>query len=103
MAFQDKILTCKDCGAEFTFSVSEQEFYAEKGFQNDPARCPECRSARKRQRNGGGRSNNPGQRREMHTVICAECGAETQVPFKPNNDRPVYCRDCYQKQKQYNY
>lgn len=102
MAFQDKTLTCKDCGAEFTFSVSEQEFYAEKGFQNDPARCPECRAARKRQRNGSSSRGNQGQR-EMFSVTCAECGAETQVPFKPNNDRPVYCRDCYQKQRQYNY
>jgi threonine synthase len=74
--------------------------YAEKGFQNDPARCPECRAARKRQRNGG---SSPRQNREMFNVICAECGAETQVPFKPNNDRPVYCRDCYQKQRQYSY
>jgi len=103
MAFQDKTLTCKDCGAEFTFSVSEQEFYAEKGFQNDPARCPECRAARKRQRNGGGSSRGNMGNREMYSVTCAECGAETQVPFKPNNDRPVYCRDCYQKQRQYNY
>lgn len=103
MAFQEKTLTCKDCGAEFAFSVSEQEFYAEKGFQNDPARCPECRSARKRQRNGGMNSRSNNNNREMYSVICAECGAETQVPFKPNNDRPVYCRDCYQKQRQYNY
>lgn len=103
MAFQDKTLACKDCGAEFTFSVSEQEFYAEKGFQNDPARCPECRSARKRQRNGGSGRSGQGQNREMYTVTCAECGVETQVPFKPNNDRPVYCRDCYQKQRQYSY
>ena len=91
MAFEDRTLTCKECGAEFTFSASEQEFYAEKGFQNDPARCPECRVARKRQRSS---------EREMHTVICAECGSETQVPFKPREDRPVYCRDCYQKQRE---
>ena len=51
MTFEDKVLTCKECGAEFTFSASEQEFYAEKGFQNEPARCPQCRAARKRQRN----------------------------------------------------
>lgn len=99
MEFQDKTITCKDCGAEFIFSVSEQEFYAEKGFQNEPARCPECRAARKQQR--GGMRNSGGQQREMHSVICAECGVETQVPFKPSNDRPVYCRDCYQKQRQY--
>lgn len=98
MAFQDKTLTCKDCGCEFTFSASEQEFYAEKGFQNEPARCPECRAARKRQRSGF--SNGRTGTREMFTVTCAECGAETQVPFKPVSSRPVYCRDCYQKQKQ---
>ena len=90
MTFEDKVLTCKECGAEFTFSASEQEFYAEKGFQNEPARCPQCRAARKRQR------NNDRPEREMFSVVCAECGRETQVPFKPSEDRPVYCRDCYQ-------
>ena len=43
----DKTLTCKDCGAEFVFTEGEQAFYAEKGFENDPVRCPECRKARK--------------------------------------------------------
>ncbi|MBQ9992393.1 MAG: zinc-ribbon domain containing protein [Firmicutes bacterium] len=94
MAFEDRTLTCKECGAEFTFSASEQEFYAEKGFQNDPARCPSCRAARKQQR------NNVRGEREMFDVVCAECGVATQVPFKPTNDRPVYCRDCYQKMQQ---
>ncbi len=93
MAFEDRTLACKECGNEFTFSASEQEFYAEKGFQNDPARCPSCRSSRKQQRNAA-----RGER-EMFTVTCAECGVETQVPFKPTEDRPVYCRDCYQKQR----
>jgi uncharacterized protein with PIN domain len=44
---EDRILTCKECGRNFTFTAGEQEFYAEKGFQNDPARCPACRRARK--------------------------------------------------------
>ncbi len=92
MAFEDKTLTCKECGAQFLFSASEQEFYAEKGFQNEPARCPECRVARRRQRNTRGE-------REMFNVICAECGCETKVPFKPTEDRPVYCSDCYQKMR----
>lgn len=97
---QDKTLTCKDCGKEFVFSVSEQEFYAEKGFENEPGRCPECRAARKQNRNnrGGGRGFGFGRgEREMFPATCAACGAETQVPFKPSNDRPVYCRDCYSK------
>ncbi|HBN82835.1 MAG TPA: hypothetical protein DDZ89_03230 [Clostridiales bacterium] len=56
----DKVLTCKDCGAKFTFTESEQAFYKEKGFENEPLRCPDCRKARKQQRNnrdnrGGGR------------------------------------------------
>ncbi|MEG1583530.1 MAG: zinc-ribbon domain-containing protein [Anaerovorax sp.] len=48
---EDKKLICKDCGAEFTFTVGEQEFYKEKGFENEPQRCPDCRAAKKRQRN----------------------------------------------------
>ncbi|WP_244833081.1 zinc-ribbon domain-containing protein [Clostridium sp. BJN0001] len=48
---EDKTLVCKDCGKEFVFTVGEQEFYKEKGFENDPVRCPECRKKRKAQRN----------------------------------------------------
>ncbi|MEQ8154578.1 MAG: zinc-ribbon domain-containing protein [Clostridiaceae bacterium] len=44
---EDRTLVCKDCGKEFVFTVGEQEFYKEKGFENDPVRCPECRKARK--------------------------------------------------------
>jgi hypothetical protein len=52
---EDKTLTCRDCNETFTFTVGEQQFYAEKGFTNDPARCPECRKARKAtQRNNRG-------------------------------------------------
>ncbi|CAA7601917.1 CxxC-x17-CxxC domain protein [Acididesulfobacillus acetoxydans] len=93
MAFQDKILVCRDCGNEFVFSAGEQEFFAEKGFENEPSRCPACRAAR-RQRAGSDRPQ-----REMFTVICSNCGVETQVPFRPTGDKPVYCRDCYQKLK----
>jgi CxxC-x17-CxxC domain-containing protein len=91
MAFQDKTLSCKDCGTDFLFSASEQEFYAEKGFQNEPQRCPACRKARKQRT-----SNNSGQR-QMYSAICSACGVETQVPFKPNGSKPVYCRDCFQR------
>lgn len=50
MEFTDKTLTCKDCGAEFVFTAGEQQFYAEKGFENDPIRCKECRIAKKNAR-----------------------------------------------------
>lgn len=50
MEKQDKTIVCKDCGKEFVFTVGEQEFYAEKGFQNEPVRCKECRQTRKENR-----------------------------------------------------
>jgi CxxC-x17-CxxC domain-containing protein len=37
--------------------------------------------------------------REMHKAVCADCGKECEVPFKPDGTRPVYCRDCYQKHR----
>jgi DNA-directed RNA polymerase subunit RPC12/RpoP len=49
----DRTIVCKDCGKEFVFTEGEQEFYKEKGFENDPVRCPECRKARKSQNNRG--------------------------------------------------
>ncbi|AFQ44477.1 MULTISPECIES: zinc-ribbon domain containing protein [Desulfosporosinus] len=99
--FSDKVLVCKECGREFEFTASEQEFYAEKGFTNEPGRCPECRAARKQNRNnGGGYSRQP---REMFSAICATCGKETTVPFQPSGDRPVYCRDCYQPRSRNNW
>ena len=94
--FNDKSLKCKDCGKEFVFSASEQEFYVKKGFKNEPQRCPDCRAARKQQagnkKGGFGKSN-----RKMYKAICAECGRETTVPFEPNGSKPVYCKDCFQR------
>jgi len=92
MAFEEKTLRCRDCGKDFAFTTGEQEFYSSHGLQNDPSRCPECRVARRRNRSDG-------RPREMHTVTCAECGVETQVPFEPTEGRAVYCRDCFVKQK----
>lgn len=87
--YEDKTLVCKDCGKEFVFTAGEQEFYAEKGFQNEPLRCKECRDARK-----ASRGANNGQR-EMYETVCAECGRPTRVPFIPKNDRPIYCSECF--------
>lgn len=50
----DKTLTCKDCGKEFVFTEGEQAFYKEKGLENEPQRCPDCRRARKQQSNNRG-------------------------------------------------
>ena len=116
MAFADKTLVCRDCNQSFTFTAGEQEFYASRGFTNEPSRCPSCRAARKAERgdsggyssggygSGGGYSSGGGYggggydrpRREMHPAVCANCGKETQVPFVPRGDRPVYCSDCFE-------
>jgi len=95
LVFEDKILTCRDCGQEFVFSASEQEFFAEKGFTNEPGRCPSCRAAKKAQNQGSGGYNNNRQEREMFPATCATCGKETTVPFRPSGDKPVYCRECF--------
>ncbi|HEX5938919.1 MAG TPA: zinc-ribbon domain containing protein [Dehalococcoidia bacterium] len=99
----DKTLTCRDCGASFLFTESEQQFYSSKGFTNEPSRCPDCRASRKASGGGGysgggggGYSSGP---REMHTATCASCGNEAKVPFVPRGDRPVYCSDCFSQQR----
>lgn len=92
MGFTDKNVTCADCGKDFTFSSTEQEFFASKGYTNEPKRCPDCRQARKSSR-GGGESR--GHTRQMYPAVCAQCGKSTEIPFEPRSDRPVYCSDCY--------
>lgn len=99
MSYTDKTLTCQDCGASFSFSADDQEFYAGKGY-TEPKRCPDCRRARKAERGGGreggagGYSSGP---RQMFPVTCSNCGKETEVPFEPRGDRPVYCNDCFEQ------
>lgn len=94
MAFADKTLKCVECGADFSFLASEQEFFASKGYKNEPKRCPSCRESRRRELQGsggfGGRANRP-----LYAAVCAQCGANTQVPFEPRQGRPVYCNTCF--------
>ena len=122
MSYADKTLTCRDCGTQFVFTAGEQEFYAQKGFTNEPTRCSSCRQARKqggggrssggdsygggggygggrRSSGGGSRGGYGGGEREMHSVTCASCGKEAKVPFLPRGDKPVYCDDCFQQQR----
>jgi CxxC-x17-CxxC domain-containing protein len=92
MVYQDKSLTCADCGCTFSFSAEDQEFFKSKGYLNEPKRCPSCRQARKADRGNSGLGP-----RQMYTVTCAECGKEAKVPFQPRGDKPVYCSDCFRK------
>lgn len=125
--YEDKTIVCADCGQEFTFTASEQAFYAEKGFTDAPKRCKSCRQARKAQRNtgsygdggysggggggggygggssygdsyGGGRSYDRPPR-QLYDATCAECGRTAQVPFQPTGSRPVYCNDCFRARR----
>jgi CxxC-x17-CxxC domain-containing protein len=123
----DKTLTCRDCGQAFTFTAGEQAFYQERGF-SEPQRCPSCRSARKAQRasssggydsgyggggsyssggygggsgnyssgGSGGYSSGP---RQMYPATCSNCGKQTEVPFMPRSDKPVYCRECFAERR----
>ncbi|MBM2824978.1 MAG: hypothetical protein HW402_642 [Dehalococcoidales bacterium] len=100
MSFQDKAIQCSDCGTTFTFSGGEQEFFQSKGYTNEPKRCPTCRQVRKAERGSGGSGSNGssyGPSRQTFPAVCAECGKETQVPFEPSGEKPVYCSDCYRK------
>jgi CxxC-x17-CxxC domain-containing protein len=92
--FQDRSLTCRDCGESFVFSAGEQAFFASKGLTNDPQRCPSCRAVAKQ-----ARTMSPGGAREYHAAICNSCGGQAMVPFQPRNDRPVYCSSCFDKVK----
>mgnify|MGYP003290579060 CR=1 FL=1 len=86
--YEDKTLICKECGNEFTFTAGEQEFYAEKGFVNEPQRCKDCRAARKNAARG---------EREFFEATCMDCGGVARVPFKPRDDKGVRCSECYAK------
>ena len=125
--YSDKTLTCADCGQEFVFTASEQDFYAQRGF-TEPRRCPSCRASRKAARNndsggsygsygagggysaggsyssgGNGGGGGGGYRdrgpREMFSATCSNCGREAQVPFRPTSGKPVYCSDCFKSQR----
>ncbi len=106
MSYQERTLTCQDCGQSFSFSAEDQQYHAEKGYTNEPKRCPDCRASRRNTggygggggRGGGGGGGYSRGPREMHDAVCAQCGKETQVPFRPSGDRPVYCSDCFSKQ-----
>ena len=113
----DRTITCRDCGQAFTFTAGEQAFYQARGY-SEPQRCPSCRAARKAERNaaggssygggggygsdrggyggGGGYGSGP---RQLYPAVCSNCGKETEVPFQPSGDKPVYCRECFQERR----
>ncbi|MBV8477683.1 MAG: zinc-ribbon domain containing protein [Acidobacteria bacterium] len=100
MEFQDKVLKCIDCGADFIFTAGEQLFFHDKQFKNEPKRCKSCKA--KRVAVLGATSppvaNHVSNKIETRTK-CSQCGKETTVPFKPTQGRPVFCRECFQQRR----
>lgn len=90
--FQDRVLKCIDCGADFVFSAGEQQFYHDKAFRNEPKRCKACKM--KKQAGASDRGGPPG--RVETSATCSQCGRQTTVPFRPTQGRPVLCRQCFQ-------
>jgi CxxC-x17-CxxC domain-containing protein len=99
--YEDKNLTCQDCNSSFVFSADDQQYHAQKGYSNEPKRCPSCRQSRRSDSGGGGGYGRAP--REMHPATCGQCGKQTEVPFLPRGDRPVYCSDCFNKQPSSSY
>ena len=95
MEFQDRILRCMDCSAEFVWTAGEQQFFADKNFKNEPKRCKACKGKRASRPSGGSSA-----RERVETVTtCSACGKETTVPFRPTQGRPVFCKECFQSRK----
>lgn len=105
MTYTEQTLTCRDCNQPFVFTAGEQEFYASRGLMNTPGRCPDCRAARKGGGSsaGGGGAYNDRAPREMHEARCDSCGGVARVPFVPRGDKPVYCSDCFSRNRANNY
>lgn len=98
MEFQDRILKCIDCGADFVFTAGEQLFFHDKQFKNEPKRCKPCKTKRVASLGGAPAPSSNYQKVETRTT-CSGCGKETTVPFKPTQGRPVFCRECFQQRR----
>ena len=118
--YTNKTLTCADCGQEFVFTASEQDFYAQRGFTEPRLRLvpgqPQGRPQRRLRRRrvvgsygagggysaggyGGGGGGYRDRPREMFSATCSNCGKEAQVPFRPTSGKPVYCSDCFRSMR----
>ncbi len=109
MAYEDRNLTCVECDSEFVFSADDQQYHADRGYE-EPKRCSSCRQAKRAGGGGygggsgyggggGGGGGGYGGSRQMYDAVCADCGSACQVPFQPRQDRPVYCGECFSKHK----
>lgn len=96
MEFQDRVLKCVDCGADFVFTAGEQLFFHDKQFKNLPKRCKACKMKRTPAVSKG--TPHPFAKQET-VAVCSCCGKETTLPFRPTQGRPVFCRECFGEQQ----
>src|SRR5438132_13959358 len=90
--FQDRSISCIDCGEQFVWSVGEQIFFNAKGLRNEPKRCKPCKQAKTQRLAAISAARRSGLRqRTQVTVTCAQCGQQTTVPLYPPPRRPAYC------------
>lgn len=87
MEFQDKVLVCKDCGKEFVWTAGEQDFFHQKGFNNKPTRCKDCR-----------KNNRQKVEAEYFKITCTNCGQIGEAMFKPSDpNAEILCKKCFEE------
>lgn len=102
----DQIIKCATCGKDFVWSVQEQELYASRNYQ-PPKHCRTCRAKRRERRDRITKHASSAatstvkilspSKKVWSEVICDNCGKETRVPFVPNPQKPVYCKECLEE------
>ena len=100
MEFQDKLLKCIDCGADFVFTAGEKLFFHDKQFKNEPKRCKACKGKRVAVLGAAPNGSGGGFAKVETRTVCSQCGKETTVPFRPTQGRPVFCRECFMQKRQ---
>lgn len=99
--FDDRIIKCVDCGEEFVWTAGEQTFFHDKGLQNEPKRCKPCKQAKNERLAAIVAAQTTGLRQRIEVAVsCAQCGQSTTVPFYPSQGRPVFCRACFNAQRE---
>lgn len=93
---EDKDIACIDCGKDFIWTVGEQIFFRDKGLQNPPKRCKDCKQAKTHRLNAILNATETGIKQKIEVAVyCAKCNGYTTVPFYPSQGRPVLCRSCF--------
>jgi CxxC-x17-CxxC domain-containing protein len=97
---QDLPIKCIDCAEQFLWTIGEQAFFHDKGLENPPKRCKECKKAKTRRLDLIEKAKLTGKKHVIEVrTQCARCMQQTTVPFYPSQGKPVFCRACFLEQK----